>query len=56
MSKENFGVIDAINECYRKMLEIGKCKEVFQRIDGNQCEILTANSKKNPNATKNILL
>jgi hypothetical protein len=29
MSKEYFGVIDAINECYRKMLEIGKCKEVF---------------------------
>ncbi len=29
MSKEYFGVIDAINECYRKILEIGKCKEVF---------------------------
>jgi hypothetical protein len=29
MSKEYFGVIDANNECYRKMLEIGKCKEVF---------------------------
>ncbi len=29
MSKEYFGVIDVINECYRKMLEIGKCKEVF---------------------------
>ncbi len=28
-SKEYFGVIDAINECYRKMLEIGKSKEVF---------------------------
>jgi hypothetical protein len=29
LSTEYFGVIDAINECYRKMLEIGKCKEVF---------------------------
>ncbi len=29
MLKEYFGVIDAINECYRKMIEIGKCKEVF---------------------------
>ncbi len=35
MLKEYFGVIDAINECYRKMLEIGKYKEVFQRVDGN---------------------
>ncbi len=43
MSKEYFGVIDAINECYRKMLEIGKCKEVFQRVDGSQCELLRAN-------------
>ncbi len=42
MSKEYFGVIDAINECYRKMMEIGKCKEVFQRVDGNQCELLRA--------------
>jgi hypothetical protein len=35
MLKEYFGVIDAINECYRRMLEIGKCKEVFQCVDGN---------------------
>jgi formylmethanofuran dehydrogenase subunit E len=57
MSKEYFGVIDAINECYRKMLEIGKCKAVFQRADGNQCEILRAKSKKEfLNAKKNILL
>ena len=46
MSKEYFGVIDAINECYRKMLEIGKCKEVFQRVDGNQCELLRAKLKQ----------
>ncbi len=29
MSKEYFGAIDAINECYRKVMEIGKRKEVF---------------------------
>ena len=46
MSKEYFGVIDASNKCYRKMLEIGKCKEVFQRVDGNQCELLRAKSKQ----------
>ena len=28
------------------MLEIGKCKEVFGRVDGNQCELLMAKSKK----------
>ncbi len=38
MSKEYFGVIDAINEYYRKILEIGKYKEVFQRVNGSQCE------------------
>ncbi len=57
MSKEYFGVIDAINECYRKMLEIGKSKEVCWHFDGNQCEILRAKSKKQfLNAKKNILL
>ena len=57
MSKDYFGVIDAINECYRKMLEIGKCKEVFQHVDGNQCELLRAKLKQEfLNAKKNILL
>ncbi len=46
MSKEYFGVIDAINECYRKMLDIGKCKEVFQCVNGNQCELLRAKLKQ----------
>ncbi len=46
MSKEYFGVVEAVNECYKKMLEIGKCKEVFQHVEGNQCELLTAKSKK----------
>jgi hypothetical protein len=57
MSKEYFGVIDAINECYRKMLEIGKCKEVFQCVDGSQCELLRGKSKQEfPNAKNNILM
>ncbi len=57
MLKEYFGVVEAVNECYKKMLEIGKCKEVFQRVDGNQCELLSAKSKKDfLNAKKNILL
>ncbi len=57
MSKEYFGVVDAVNECYKKMLKIGKCKEVFWRVDGNQCELLLAKSKKDfLNAKKNILL
>ena len=46
MSKEYFDVVEAINDCYKKMLEIGKCKEVFRRVDGNQCELLMAKSKK----------
>jgi hypothetical protein len=29
MSTQYFRVIDAINDCYKKMLEIGKCAEVF---------------------------
>ncbi len=34
MSTEYFRVIDAINDCYKKMLEIGKCAEVFQPVGG----------------------
>jgi hypothetical protein len=29
MSTEYFRVTDAINDCYKKMLEFGKCTEVF---------------------------
>jgi hypothetical protein len=29
VSTDYFRVIDAINDCYNKMLEIGKCMEVF---------------------------
>jgi hypothetical protein len=28
-STDSFKVIDAINDCYQQMLEIGKCMEVF---------------------------
>ncbi len=39
------------------MLEIGKCKEGFQSVDGNQCELLRAKLKQEfLNAKKNILL
>jgi hypothetical protein len=48
---------DYINECYRKMLKIGKCKKVFQCVDGSQCELLRAKSKqKFLNAKKKLLL
>ncbi len=46
ITKEYFGVVEAVNECYKKMLKIGKCKEVFRRVDGNQCELLSAKSKQ----------
>ena len=46
MSTEYFKVIDAINDCYKKMLEIGKCAEVFWPIGGRRPDILTAKSKK----------
>ncbi len=35
-----------MNATNKKMLEIGKCKEVFRRVDGSQCELLRAKSKK----------
>ncbi len=46
MSKDYFRVIDAINDCYKKMLEIGKCTEVFRPAGGQQPDILMAKSKK----------
>ena len=41
MSKDYFQVIDSINDCYKKMLEIGKCKEVFRPENGGLPDILT---------------
>ncbi len=46
MSKDYFKIIDAINDCYKKMLEIGKCTEGFQPAGGGQPDILMAKSKK----------
>ena len=34
-------VINSINDCYKKMLEIGKCKEVFRPENGGLPDILT---------------
>ena len=45
MSKDYFKVIDAINDCYKKMLEIGKCTEVFRPAGGGQPDILMAKSR-----------
>ncbi len=44
-SKDYFKVIDAINDCYKRMLEIGKCTEVFQLACGGQPDILMAKSR-----------
>ncbi len=52
MSTEYFRVIDAINDCFKKMLEIGKCVEVFRPVGGRQPDILTAKSKMEYQKTK----
>ncbi len=57
MSTEYFRVIDAINDCYKKILEIGKCAEVFRPVGSRQPDILTAKSKVEFQKTnKNIIL
>ena len=57
MSKDYFQVIDSINDCYKKMLEIGKCKEVFRPGNGGLPDILTAKTKDMfSKAKKNIVL
>ena len=57
MSKDYFRVIDSINDCYKKMLKIGKCKEVFRPENGGLPDILTAKSKDMfSKARKNIVL
>jgi hypothetical protein len=45
MSKDYFQVIDSINKCYKKMLEIGKCNKVFRPDHGGLPDILTAKSR-----------
>ncbi len=57
MSKDYFQVIDAINDCYKKILEIGKCNEVFRPDHGGLPDILPAKSRIDFfMAKKNILL
>jgi hypothetical protein len=57
MSKDYFRVIDAINDCYKKMLEIGKCNKLFRPDHGGLPGILTAKSRIDFfMAKKNILL
>ncbi len=42
MSKDYFQIINSINDCYKKMLEIGKCNKVFRPDHGGLPDILTA--------------
>ena len=56
MSTEYFRVIVAINDCYKKMLEIGKCAEVFRPVGGRQQDILTAKSKAEFQKTKKNII
>ena len=56
MSKDYFQVINAINDCYKKMLEIGKCNKLFRPDHGGLPDILTAKSRNDFfMAKKNIL-
>jgi hypothetical protein len=56
MSKDYFQVINAINDCYKKMLEIGKCNKVFRPDHGGLPDILTAKSRIFFMAKKKIFL
>jgi hypothetical protein len=46
MSKDYFKVIDAIIDCYKKMLQIGKCNKLFRSDHGGLPDILTPKSSK----------
>ncbi len=57
MSKDYLQVINAINDCYKKMLEIGKCNKVFRLDHGGLPDILNPKSRIDFfMAKKNILL
>jgi hypothetical protein len=45
MSKDYFQVINSINDCYKKTLEIGKCNKVFRLDHGGLPDILTTKSR-----------
>jgi hypothetical protein len=40
--EEYFSVVDVINNCYKKMLEIGKCREVFRPENNQVPELISA--------------
>ncbi len=43
--EEYFSVVDVINNCYKKMLEIGKCREVFRPENNQVPELISATSR-----------
>jgi hypothetical protein len=54
-SDEYIKAIDKINECYRKMLMIGKCNEVFRPSNEKVLDLLSAKtSNKFKLAKENI--
>jgi hypothetical protein len=55
MSTEYFKVIDVITDCFKKILEVGKCAEVFQPVGGRRPDKLTAKSKVEFQKTKKTL-
>jgi hypothetical protein len=55
--EEYYSVIDQINDYYKKMLEIGKCQQVFRPENNQVPELLSAKSKDEfLKAKKNIQL
>jgi hypothetical protein len=57
MSKDYFQVINSINDCYKKIFEIGKCNEVFRPDHGDLPDILAAKTRNDFfMAKKSILL
>ncbi len=43
--EEYFSVVDVINNCYKKILEIGKCREVFRPENNQVPELISATSR-----------
>ena len=43
--EEYFSVVDVINNCYKKMLKIGKCREVFRPENNQVPELISATSR-----------
>jgi hypothetical protein len=47
MSKDYVQVIDSINDCYKKMPEIGKYNKEFRLDHGGLPDIITTKSRNN---------